>query len=107
MSKIRNQTKLAKLIQSIDIYGDSVQLQIEGGETFNSKKGGIVTLFVILLLLSYAAFKAEIMIYRKDTNHQRSQYQLDESIVYSNGVNDIDFAVTVTEFSRPIPWTAL
>ena len=61
MPKIREQNKLSKLLQSADIYGDSVQFQIEGNDTFNSTKGGIVTMLVILLLLSYAVVKASIL----------------------------------------------
>ena len=53
MSKNRKSSKLAKVIQLADIYGESVDLQIEGSPTFKSTKGGFISMLLFLLLLAY------------------------------------------------------
>ena len=69
MPKIRNQNKLTKVLQSVDIYGESIKFQIEGNDTFNSKKGGIVTMLVVFTLLVYASLKFRILHNLEDTNY--------------------------------------
>ena len=96
MPKIRDQNKLTKLLQSVDIYGDSINFQIEGNDTFNSKKGGIVTMLVIFTLLVYASLKFKILHNREDTNYQTREFIIDKEQIFSNGWDDIEIVIGIT-----------
>jgi hypothetical protein len=51
-----------KGIKQIDIYGQDINLTYRGDQNFKTTPGAIVTIFVFIVLLSYAAYRSYILI---------------------------------------------
>ena len=53
-------------VRDRDIYGQAVTLNYKGDDTFKTFPGGILSLFVTLAVLSYAALKTKYLTDREN-----------------------------------------
>ena len=62
--------KVGKQFKSFDSFGESPTFSIDGGGSFNSYRGAIVSIFISVITLLFAYSRFTIMLEFDDTNHQ-------------------------------------
>ena len=55
-------------VRSQDIYGQPIQLNYEGDDTFKTIPGGILSIIILFLMLCYTILKAKSMVGYEDWN---------------------------------------
>jgi len=56
-------------LNSLDMFGMTVDFKINGKDKVTSLLGAVVSMLVMLLSLSFAYYKVDILISRNDTNY--------------------------------------
>jgi hypothetical protein len=78
---------------AVDIYGQNFYLSFKGQKTFNTTLGGITTIMVVAIFLSYAAFKAIILLEKSDLTTNTNEYI--KAVNYTNPemvqINELGF----------------
>ena len=55
-------SQLGSLVKSFDLFGESIGFRVDGKSTYGSYIGAICSLAVIIVTLSYAAKRLEVML---------------------------------------------
>ena len=72
-SKRRTRSSLSSMtlgalnyIRSYDEYGQPISLNYQGSESFQTLPGGIISIIVLLIMVSYTALRLDAMLQKKD-----------------------------------------
>ena len=87
--------KMNKIIRSLDIFGQSVQLTFRRESSYKSTIGGVASIFSITLLCSLMAIK--ILEYSDVTNAQNYQRSLVPQNVEQHNLYDLKFRMAVNK----------
>ena len=62
--------KFANSFKKIDAFGQGINFSVNGGDTFGTTFGTVLTLIIYGIILVYAQMKGQKLYHRLDTNHQ-------------------------------------
>ena len=84
--------KVAKVVKSIDIFGDKVSFSAKDGDkSFKTWLGAIITFFMYMLIASYSIKRFIVMINRDDTKFaettEGNAENIDESAKFLDDLN--------------------
>ena len=66
---LSNSSRFTSFIQNFDSFGDVVTFQVNGRQKVTSSCGGIISILILLMVISYTVNKCQILIERGDANH--------------------------------------
>ena len=66
--------KLASYLRNQDQYGESVNLNFNGEETYQTMPGGVISIWVMIILFCYIVLKIKYMIFKEE-------WQLNQQII--------------------------
>ena len=98
--------KLGAALKSFDLFGKGVSFEIEGRSTKATYLGALISLTIIIITISYAARRFEIMKEYNDTTYQEtttlSNYTPEQPLTYEQ--TGFDFAISIKDVDSPTPY---
>lgn len=80
--KDKKSTKLLKMVENMDIYGEAITLRYKGKDKFQTSIGDFLSLIIMTLTVAYFSFKLHSLI-------ERTQTQLKKNTVMSMSNSDL------------------
>ena len=71
--------RLSSTFKRIDLFGETVEFQIDGKASYGSLMGAVLSILVLVVTLSYAFKRFNVMTTFGDTFHQITQQPVDFS----------------------------
>ena len=82
--------KLAEVVRSKDAFGQPVNMNYKGSDTFNTVPGGLMSIFMVFMVIGYTVLKTKYMI-NHETWSLNNQEVMAESLQLSNPMNFSEF----------------
>ena len=100
--KLRPKKTLCKratfMFKECDLYGKNIVLTYEGSNKFKSILGGLASLIIYGLILSYFILQLRVMLLRNNTSNSKNSLQKElnsDTEVHNIGMNNINFGMEI------------
>ena len=91
--------RLGPYVRSIDSFGQSTGLEIDGSSTFNSIGGALITLVIFAITISYSVRQFMVMLEYGDTHHlTTTEAMMNSQRLLTSTESNFNFALAFFNF---------
>ncbi len=89
--------KFGRMFKNIDIYGEQISLTYKGENAYKTKLGAVVTMFLVLILVTYGTYRFYVLSNRinPDVSKKAKYIDLDKAGLFQPQNTGFDFAFGV------------
>ena len=90
-------TKWVNKIKDVDMYGKNIQMTYNGNDKYRTYIGGVASIFVSLIIITYVIYLFYVMFKKQDTNVTTNSAVddiFDKVKIHQPGLLDFDFALS-------------